>query len=137
MQSVWFYTFEVIGSEKFLALYRHSHRRDEMPSGLGLEKTAAGARPSRLVNKRWKFMQCGQDYADFLVKFEDLSSSFQPVNFRHYEVHDNDVWMKADGQRHCGAATISFSANFPPRDSFQNVAQKNSHRSVIIRDKNS
>jgi hypothetical protein len=40
MQSVWFYTFEVIGSEKFPALYRHSHRQDEMLSGLGLKKTA-------------------------------------------------------------------------------------------------
>src|SRR4029077_19970999 len=109
MQSVWSYAFEVIGSEKFSALDRHSHRRDEMPSGLGLEKTAAGARPSRLVNKRWKFMQRGQDYADFLVEFEDLSSRFQPVNFRHYDINDLDVWMKAEGQPHCGAATISFS----------------------------
>jgi hypothetical protein len=65
---VWFCALQVIGSEKFPALYRHSHRRDEMPSGLGLEKTAAGACPSRLVNKRRKFMQWGQDYAGFLVE---------------------------------------------------------------------
>jgi hypothetical protein len=51
-------------------------------------------------------MQCGQDYADFLVEFADLSSSLQPVNSRHHEVHDNDVWMKAGGQRHCGAAIL-------------------------------
>jgi len=108
-----------------------------MPSGLDLEKTAAGACPSRFVNKRRKFMQGGQDYADFLVELENLSRSLQSVNFRHHEIHDNDVRMKAGGQRHRGVAILCFSANFPARDSFENVAQKNSHRRVIIRDKNS
>jgi hypothetical protein len=73
----------------------------------------------------------------FWLKFENLSRNLQSVNFRHHEIHDNDVRMKAAGQRHRGVAILCFSANFPPRDSFENVAQKNSHRRVIIRDKNS
>ena len=56
-------------------------------------------------------MQCGQDYAGFPVEFENLPRSLQSVNFRHHEIHDNDVRMKAGGQRHRGAAIFSFSAN--------------------------
>lgn len=82
-------------------------------------------------------MQCGQDYAGLRVELENLSRSLQSVNFRHHEIHDNDVWTKAGGQRHRGAAIFSFSANIPPRNSFENIAQKNSHRRMIIRDKNS
>lgn len=82
-------------------------------------------------------MQRGQNYAGSLIVFEDLARSFQSVNLRHHEIHDNDVWMKAGRQGHRGAAILCFSANFPPWDRFENVAQKNSHRRVIIRDKNS
>jgi hypothetical protein len=134
---MFFYTFEIIGREKLLAIYCHSHRRNEMSPRLGFEKAATRARPSRLVNKRGNFMQCGQDYAGFPVIFEDLSRSFQPADVGHHEVHYNNVWMKTGRERHRGAAVLCFAANFPPRDSFQYVAQKNSYRRVVIRDKNS
>jgi hypothetical protein len=70
-----------------------------MPSGLGLEKTSRRRPPfappqqAMGIHAVWPRLR-----ADLLVEFEDLSSSVEPVNFRHYKVHDNDVWMKATSE---------------------------------------
>jgi hypothetical protein len=80
-------------------------------------------------------MQCGRDYG-LLVELEDPSRSLQSVNFGHHEIHDNDVRMKAGGQRHRGLPFSASPQTFHP-EQFRECCAEEFSPQVIIRDKNS
>jgi hypothetical protein len=112
-------------------------RRQQVPASVGLKQKAACSSGQYFPYRLFRIVY-GQDQdASFGQDCEDLSCGIQPVEVRHTDIQQENVWFQLAGTLYGFTPVSGLTTNLPSGMSFEQGANTFSRHFVVIRNQDS